>query len=114
MLRWPFDAEESARTMVAQMDAVDLRPVAFRGPLADVFERQAGALPDVLRSLLKAPADALPVPPAADRSAWPGAVDAPTAAAVLARASADVGLPWPQPRAHDAARVHSDGDRDTW
>lgn len=105
--------------MVAQTDAVDLRTAAsFRGPLADVFERQAGVarggLPSVLPSLLRAPGDALPVPPGADRSGWPGAVDAPTADAVLARASADIGLPWPQPRAHDAARVHSDGDRDTW
>ena len=105
--------------MVPHTDVVD-PPVAesFRGPLASTFERQtgvaAGALPGVLASLLRDPADALPVPPASDRSAWPGAVEPVTAAAILERASADIGLPWPHPRAQDAARVHSDGDRDTW
>ncbi|WP_457101756.1 heparinase II/III domain-containing protein [Microbacterium sp. P5_E9] len=91
---------------------------SFRGPLASIFERQAGvapgALADALPSLLRHPAEALPVPPASDRSAWPRAADAATAAAILERAEADLGLPWPQPRAHDAARVHSDGDRDVW
>ena len=90
----------------------------FRGPLASMFERQCGAalgaLADVLPSLLRHPAESLPVAPASDRSAWPGAADTATAAAILERADADLGLPWPQPRAHDAARVHSDGDRDVW
>ncbi|MET0735595.1 MAG: heparinase II/III family protein [Microbacterium sp.] len=51
---------------------------------------------------------------------WPDRVEPETAAAVLERAAADIRLPWAQPRAHDAARVHIaaggslDGDRSTW
>ena len=90
----------------------------FRGPLAAAFEREtgpsAGALASSLRRLLREPAAALPVPPASDRSMWPSGVDAATAAGILERASAETTRPWPQPRAHDAARMHSDGDRDTW
>ncbi|GAT74166.1 heparinase II/III domain-containing protein [Microbacterium hydrocarbonoxydans] len=52
----------------------------------------------------------LPVPTAEDRSSW-SRVDA---AALLTRAEADLGAPWPQPLASQAARVHRDGDRSTW
>jgi hypothetical protein len=52
----------------------------------------------------------LPAPTADDRAAW-SHVDA---ADLLARAEADLGTPWPQPLASQAARVHRDGDRSTW
>jgi len=52
----------------------------------------------------------LPAPTADDRAAW-AHVDA---ADLLARAAADLGSPWPQPLASQAARVHRDGDRIAW
>lgn len=52
----------------------------------------------------------LPAPTADDRAAWSD-VDA---ADLLARAAADLGTPWPQPLASQAARVHRDGDRVAW
>ena len=52
----------------------------------------------------------LPAPTADDRAAW-SHIDA---ADLLARAEADLGTPWPQPLASQAARVHRDGDRSTW
>lgn len=52
----------------------------------------------------------LPAPTADDRAAW-SHVDA---ADLLARADADLGTPWPQPLASQAARVHRDGDRVAW
>lgn len=88
----------------------------FAGPLAAWFARHgAGAgwrdLP------LAAPAAALPVPPSRERRVWDprtGSVDAATAADVVDRATADLGRPWPTPLASAAARVHRDGDRDSW
>ena len=84
--------------MVSSVDAfVPLAAAGFRGPLASTFERQIGAAPGALAAalpaLLRDPADALPVPPASDRPAWPGAVDAMTAATILERAAADIRLP---------------------
>lgn len=52
----------------------------------------------------------LPAPPADDRAAWSRVA----AAEILARADADLGTPWPQPLASQAARVHRDGDRVSW
>lgn len=52
----------------------------------------------------------LPAPTADDRAAW-SLIDA---ADLLARADADLGTPWPQPLASQAARVHRDGDRVSW
>lgn len=40
--------------------------------------------------------------------------DPATIAAFRARAEAELETPWPQPRAHDAARFHLDGDRISW
>lgn len=54
--------------------------------------------------------NSLPAPPADDRATW-SQVDA---AHILARAEADLGAPWPQPLASQAARVHRDGDRAVW
>ncbi len=94
----------------------------FSGPLAAVFERQAGTDPDgsftaALGALL-APSDrALPVPPADARSVWDldtGAADRSTMLDVLRRADADLGIPWPLPLASAAARVHRDGNREVW
>lgn len=52
----------------------------------------------------------LPAPIADDRDVW-SSVDA---ADVLVRADADLGAPWPQPLASQAARVHRDGVREAW
>ena len=52
----------------------------------------------------------LPAPTADDRAAW-SHIDA---ADLRARAEADLGTPWPQPLASQAARVHRDGDRVAW
>lgn len=52
----------------------------------------------------------LPAPTADDRAAW-SHIDA---ADLRARADADLGTPWPQPLASQAARVHRDGDRVAW
>ncbi|MCK0117778.1 heparinase II/III-family protein [Isoptericola sp. S6320L] len=85
----------------------------FTGPLAAAL---APALRrTTLADALRAADHALPVAPATDRSVWEprtGVVH-PTAGAVVARARADLGTPWPQPLASTAARLHRDGDRDT-
>lgn len=98
----------------------------FHGPLAEVFDLQAGGVPTgdasdrpagILSSLLLSPDRALPLNPADDRAIWDantGRADPVTIADVLSRAEADLGRPWPQPLASEAARVHSDGDRETW
>lgn len=52
----------------------------------------------------------LPAPTADDRAVWSRIA----AADLLARADADLGTPWPQPLASQAARVHRDGDRVAW
>ncbi|MFB7797769.1 heparinase II/III family protein [Isoptericola sp. NPDC056134] len=90
----------------------------FAGPLAATLplpppgaERAAA-----LDALLLPPDAALPVPPATERGRWDparGALDAATATAVVDRAEADLGTPWPLPLASTAARLHRDGDRDT-
>ena len=82
----------------------------FAGPLAAVFGDRRH--PAALAALLVDADRALPAPPATDRRTWDAA--SPAAAAILTRARADLGTPWPQPLAHDAARVHRDGDRETW
>lgn len=79
---------------------------AFRGVLASVFER-AAEVPGLRDALAIEP---LPAPTADEREAWSRA----DAAGVLARARADLGAPWPQPLASQAARVHRDGDRTAW
>ncbi|NQX06023.1 heparinase II/III family protein [Rathayibacter sp. VKM Ac-2856] len=83
---------------------------SFRGPLAAAFSPSG---PLSARGVLVAPERSLPVPTAADRDAW-AAADAPTLAAVAARAEADLLVPWPQPLASEAVRVHRDGNRDRW
>ncbi|MWV51276.1 hypothetical protein GRS96_18555 [Rathayibacter sp. VKM Ac-2803] len=82
----------------------------FRGPLAAAF---SPSRPLSARGLLLDAEHALPVPPASDRGAWQS-VDAATTAAIAARAAADLSVPWPQPLASQAVRVHRDGDRDQW
>ncbi|MFT4157304.1 MAG: heparinase II/III family protein [Microbacterium sp.] len=52
----------------------------------------------------------LPVPTADDRAAWASV----NGVGILARAEADLGTPWPQPLASQAARVRRDGDRASW
>ncbi|MGX9347173.1 heparinase II/III domain-containing protein [Microbacterium sp. KNMS] len=83
----------------------------FRGPLADALARAAGveldALDRALAERLAEPDAALP--PADLRHADPAAI-----AAFRARAERELPEPWPQPRAHDAARFHGDGDRVAW
>jgi hypothetical protein len=73
--------------------------------------------PDQLRpDDLRPPDEALPVPPAVDRTTWDleaGSADRPTRAALLADAERILGTPWPIPLASTAARLHRDGDRDT-
>ena len=92
-------------------------PTPFTGPLAAAFAARTGddaVRAAALASLLVDPARALPVPPASDRSAWSpdeGRADHETVAAVLARARADLGTPWPLPLASTAARLHRDGNR---
>ncbi|MFS0713997.1 heparinase II/III family protein [Microbacterium sp. 2P01SA-2] len=73
----------------------------FTGPLAAV----CGDIPAHLRPS----ADALPVP---DADRWAHRVRSETTRLLVERARADLGRPWPQPRASEAARVHRDGDRD--
>ncbi len=53
------------------------------------------------------------VPTAGDRRAWES-VDQPTLRALEERARADLGTPWPTPRASDFGRYFRDGDRDTY
>ncbi|HEX5859333.1 MAG TPA: heparinase II/III family protein [Microbacterium sp.] len=97
---------------------------AFRGPLAAAFgsrfvhpaDSGGPGFAAVLAEVLAAPASALPVPPATDRTVWgpAGRADAATVSAVVARAESDLGTPWPVPLASQAARVHRDGDREAW
>lgn len=82
----------------------------FAGPLAARW-RTSG--PEGLRTRLRAPHEALPVPPSTDRATW-SALDTPTLAAVAARAHADLADPWPLPLQHDHSRRWRDGDRDTY
>ncbi len=87
-------------------------PTPFRGPLAQAFApaREAASL----EQLLCEPSLALPVPPATDRSVWDpdsGSVDRVTLSDVVARATAELGEPWPQPLARTAVRRYRDGDR---
>ncbi|MCI2237292.1 heparinase II/III-family protein [Paenibacillus sp. TRM 82003] len=104
------------------------------GPLLRAWGAAAGT--GALRGLLRPPHLALPVPSAAERAVWrlpdagdtddtgdvddaegaegaerPGAADATTVRAVLARARGDLGTPWPQPTASGFARYWRDGDR---
>ncbi len=76
----------------------------FTGPLAARWG--AAALEPPLL-----PGPALPVPAATDRSTW-DAVDRPTVDALLARAAAEAGAPWPATTAVSLARLFRDGDRD--
>ncbi|WP_432492514.1 heparinase II/III domain-containing protein [Kineococcus auxinigenes] len=89
------------------------------GPLRRAWGSTAD--PGALQRLLRPAAQALPVPAATDRRVWrlpgadgapqPGAADATTLRAVLARAHEDLGAPWPQPTASGFARYFRDGDR---
>ncbi|GAA1981601.1 heparinase II/III family protein [Isoptericola halotolerans] len=86
----------------------------FIGPLAAALDPVAGTV--TTAGLLRDPGDALPVAPANDRNAWDpsaGVAHGATVEAVVSRAQADRGSPWPQPLASTAARVHHDGDRNT-
>ncbi|MCI9858556.1 heparinase II/III domain-containing protein [Microbacterium proteolyticum] len=94
---------------------------AYSGVLAEFWRAQdaVGAgdnLADALRRTLRPPEDALPVAPAHDRAVWGahGTADQSTVAAVLSRASDDLGTSWPVALASAAARVHGDGDRESW
>ncbi|MFB7892062.1 heparinase II/III family protein [Microbacterium sp. NPDC056044] len=89
----------------------------FRGELAAVYERRAGAaFGAAVAGLLASPDEALPVAPSDDRTVWgPGGSADPVAVAdVLARADDDLGRPWGVPLATAAARIHDDGDREGW
>lgn len=81
---------------------------AFRGLLADAFGDEATE--QSLHRRLSTADRALPAPSADDRAAWANA----DTSAILARADAERGTPWPVPLASAAARVHRDGDRDGW
>lgn len=92
-----------------------------RGPLLRVVSSQLESIGDptsrassltasALLSNLVDPEQSLPSPPASDRAAWQSV----TAPELVARAEADRETPWPQPRPHDAARYHRDGDRRSW
>ncbi len=80
----------------------------FAGPLAAVCAPITAALRPV--------GAALPVATASDRSIWGagGAVDEHTVAPIVERSRRERDEPWPQPLASTAARVHRDGDRDTY
>ncbi|MGW9112629.1 heparinase II/III domain-containing protein [Microbacterium sp. NPDC055683] len=78
-------------------------PPVFRGPLARALEALRGDDPLVLAP----PGAALP-------TIRRDALDAATVAAFREEAEAELATPWPQPRAHDAARFHGDGDRVAW
>ncbi|WP_166998796.1 heparinase II/III domain-containing protein [Paramicrobacterium fandaimingii] len=84
------------------------------GPLLSHVVSQLGCTASTLSTALQThllpPAASLPAPPAHDRDAWQSA----SAPELIRHALADKGTPWPQPLAHDAARVFSDGDRNTW
>lgn len=86
----------------------------FRGPLVRQLAAQGGVpeeeLAGALAARLAAPDVALPLP-SADR--WQR-MDPVTRAHLLGRAEGEIETPWPQPRAHDAARFHDDGDRIAW
>lgn len=98
----------------------------YRGLLTAAFEQTAaleqdagyreGGLRPRLPSLLLPPATSLPVPPATQRDVWGpgGSADAGTVDGILARAESDLGEVWPLPLASQAARVHRDGNRDSW
>ncbi|MCJ1709419.1 heparinase II/III family protein [Microbacterium sp. VKM Ac-2923] len=93
----------------------------FSGALAEHWHAQdaVGAgdnLADALRRTLRRPEDSLPVVPSHDRAVWgaEGSADASAVTAVLARASDDLGTDWQVALASAAARVHGDGDRESW
>lgn len=97
------------------------RHTAYSGALAGFWQAQDAVgvdenLTEALRRTLRRPADALPVAPAHDRTVWGahGSADQSTVAAVLARASGDLGTSWQVAPASAAARVHGDGDRESW
>jgi hypothetical protein len=96
------------------------RFVTTAGPLIAEYARQAAVEPTRLAGELPRILTAdgtLPAPSAAARDTWDaerGTADRATTDDLLARARDDRGMPWPQPRASAAARVHRDGDRDEW
>ncbi|MCW4457133.1 heparinase II/III-family protein [Microbacterium sp. MPKO10] len=85
-----------------------------QGPLRTTLARQlnttADTLMPVLGPMIAPPESALPVPPASRRDVW----ERVEADNLITRALAERDTPWPQPLAHDAARIHGDGDRSTW
>ena len=87
----------------------------FRGPLAAAWGEAASAR--ALQLSLVPHAAALPVPPADVGEAWDLAgpeADPPTLTALLARADADAGTPWPHATARQYARYFRDGDREEY
>lgn len=83
----------------------------FVGPLGQLWPALDAA---EFRRLVVPRGVRLPVPPASDRSAWPGTVDPAALATLVAQADAEAAAPWPQPRASGAARFHRDGNRTAW
>ncbi|WP_024287367.1 heparinase II/III family protein [Cellulomonas sp. KRMCY2] len=86
----------------------------FVGPLAAMWP---AASPEGLRTSLRGPDTALPVPSADDRSTWDltaGSVDHVTFDDLRRRADADLGRAWPQPSPRGYARYFRDGDRDDY
>nr|WP_154923723.1 heparinase II/III family protein [Microbacterium testaceum] len=69
-----------------------------------------------LRRTLRRPEESLPVASSDDRTVWGagGTVDQVAAEAVLSRARKEIGTHWEVARASAAARVHRDGDRESW
>ena len=103
----PADAT-SARTAT--------RTGVFAGPFAGPLSAAWGAARTAgIGQLLLPVGQALPVPPAADRSTWDparGHMDDATLVTLRSRAEADVGTAWPQTLSRAYSRYFSDGDRD--
>ncbi|WP_223231150.1 heparinase II/III domain-containing protein [Microbacterium jejuense] len=102
------------------LTVLDAASPAYRGRLAETYERQAGTdaagFAAALAGLLAPPSQALPVATADDRSVWGpgGSADPVSIRGILERAEADLDQPWPVPLASAAARLHDDGDREGW
>jgi len=86
----------------------------FAGPLSEAW---GAAAHEGLQDLLVGLDDALPVPPADDRSVWGhprGSADGTTVADLRCRAEVDLGTPWPQLTARAYSRYFRDGNRDEY
>ena len=80
----------------------------FAGPLAAAWGKHASA--ESLVELLAQAHGRIPVPTSGDRTFW-DAADRPTISALVRRATADLGQPWPQPLTAQYARFFRDGNR---